>query len=118
MNPELILWEPSVLMVLLHVNQKLPTKKSYPNRRKGKMGVKGYTKDMVKKFLKNQLAPQIEAMKVKEVIVCMDKGLSFKPEEAKEELKLGGAENLKDVWILPTNTAKFVSPLDNTLWLT
>ena len=46
----------------------------------------------------------------------MDKGLSFKPEEAKEELKLGGAENLKDVWILPTNTAKFVNPLDNSLW--
>ena len=82
-------------------------RRATPNRRKGKMGVKGYTKDMVKKFLKNQLAPQIEAMKVKEVIVCMDKGLSFKPEEAKEELKLGGAENLKDVWILPTNTAKF-----------
>ena len=78
------------------------------------MGVK--TKDMVKKFLKNQLAPQSEAMKLKEVIVCMDKGLSFKQKEAKEEIRLGGAKNLKDVWILPTNTAKFVSPLDNTLW--
>jgi hypothetical protein len=91
-------------------------RKAIPNPRKRKMGVKGYTKDMVKKFLRNQLAPEIEAMETKEVIVCMDKGLSFKEEEVKEEIRLGGAKNLKDVWILPTNTAKFVSPLDNTLW--
>jgi len=91
-------------------------RKKVANSRKKKMGVKGYTKDMVKKFLKTQLAPQIREMKTKEVIVCMDKGLSFKSEEAKNELRLGGAENVKDVWILPTNTAKHVSPLDNTLW--
>ena len=41
-----------------------------------------------------QLAPKIEAMKTKEEIVCMDKGLSFKQEEAKEEIRLGGAKNL------------------------
>ena len=46
----------------------------------------------------------------------MDKGLAFKKEEVKEALQDGGATNLHDVWIFPTNTAKFVSPLDNTLW--
>ena len=55
-------------------------------------------------------------MKTEDVIVCMDKGLAFKREKAKEQFTLGGAQNVKDVWIFPTNTAKFVSPLDNTLW--
>jgi hypothetical protein len=66
-------------------------RRATPNPRKGKIGVKGYTKDMVKNFLKDKLAPKIKDMKVKEVIVCMDKGLSFKEKEAKEQLLLGGA---------------------------
>ena len=41
--------------------------------------------------------------------------MSFRPEEVKEELKAGGAE-VEDVWILPTGTAKHVSPLDNCIW--
>lgn len=45
----------------------------------------------------------------------MDKGLNFKPEEVKREIEAGEAE-VEDVWILPTNTAKLVSPLDNCLW--
>ena len=87
-----------------------------PNPRRNKIGVKGYTKPMVKNFLKNELAPKISEMKVKDVIVCMDKGLSFKEEEAKEQLRAGGAQNVKEVWILPTNSAKHISPLDNNLW--
>ena len=71
---------------------------------------------MVKKYLKNKLAPQIQAMEARKVIVCMDKGLAFKEEEAKEQLRLGGAHNVDKILILPTNTAKYVSPLDNTLW--
>ena len=45
----------------------------------------------------------------------MDKGLNFKPDEVKEELKAGGAE-VEDMWILPTGTAKHISPLDNCIW--
>lgn len=95
-------------------------RKAIPNskksKKKQKKGVKGYTKDMVKKFLKDKLAPKIADMKIKKVILCMDKGLSFKEEEAKEQLRLGGATNLTEVWILPRNSAKYVNPLDNTLW--
>ena len=67
---------------------------------------------MLKDFLRNQLASKIEDMKAKEVIVCMDKGLAFKQEEAKEAFRHGGTNKVKDVWILPTNTAKYV----NNLW--
>ena len=70
---------------------------------------------MVKDFLRKKLAPKIKDMRVKKVIICLDKGLNFKREEVKEELRLGGADNVGDAWILPTNTAKRVSPLDNTL---
>jgi hypothetical protein len=91
-------------------------RRAIPNPKKGKIGVKGYTKSMVKNFLRMELSPKIQDMKAKEVIVCMDKGLAFKEDEAKEQFRLGGASKVKAVWILPTNTAKYVSPLDNTLW--
>ena len=42
--------------------------------------------------------------------------IKFKEEEAKEAFQLGGTRKVKDVWILPTNTAKYVSPLDNNLY--
>jgi hypothetical protein len=91
-------------------------RKAIPNPRKRKIGVKGYTKNMVCDFLRNELAPKIKELNVKNVVVCMDKGLSFKEEEARQQLLDGGAQNVKKVWILPTNVAKYVSPLDNTLW--
>ena len=91
-------------------------RRAIPNPKKGKIGVKGYTKSMVKNFLRMELSPKIQDTKAKEVIVCMDKGLAFKEDEAREQFRLGGASKVKAVWILPTNTAKYVSPLDNTLW--
>ena len=91
-------------------------RKATTNARTKKKGVKGYTKTMVKNFLKNKLAPKIKSMEVQKVIVCMDKGLAFKEQEAKEQLRLGGAHNVEKIWILPKDTAKYVSPLDNTLW--
>ena len=91
-------------------------RRAIPNPKKRKTGVKGYTKAMVKDFLQSELAPKIMNMKVKDVVVCMDKGLAFKEEEAKEQFTAAGAKNVKKVLILPTNTAKHVSPLDNTLW--
>lgn len=88
------------------------------NPKKKRKGVKGYTKPMVKKFLRYQLSPKIQDMAAEEVIVCMDKGLAFKEEEAKEQFRLGGTLKVKSVWILPRDTAKYVNPLDNTLWHT
>jgi transposase len=71
---------------------------------------------MVKDFLKRKLSPKLARMNEEKVIICMDKGLKLKPDEVKEAICEGGSQNIDSVWIFPTNTAKFVSPLDNTLW--
>ena len=69
----------------------------------------------MKLFLRNKVAPQVKKMKQK-VIVGMDRGFHFKPDEIENELKKGGAKNIEDVWIFPPNAGKLCNPLDNTLW--
>jgi hypothetical protein len=91
-------------------------RKTIINTRTGKKGVRGYTKAMLKKFLKEKLAPKIRRMKEKEVVIGLDKGLAISREEVLQEIKAGGAKNIHDAWVFPTSTAKFVNPLDNTLW--
>ena len=75
----------------------------------------GYGKKDVKNFLRKKVAPEVAKMK-NGVIVSMDRGFHFKPDEIEEELKKGGANNVEDVWIFPTNAGKLCNPLDNTLW--
>ena len=80
-----------------------------------KKGVRGYGKTDVKLFLRKKMAPQIAKMKT-DVIVCMDRGFHFIPDEIETELRKGGAKNIEDVWIFPPNAGKLCNPLDNTLW--
>ena len=82
MSLEWILWK--LWVILLCETKTSGQRKAISNPKKRKKGVKGYTKPMVKNFLKNELAPKIMEMKVKYMIVCMDKELAFKAEEAKE----------------------------------
>jgi len=72
--------------------------------------VRGYGKKDVKSFLRNKVAPQVAAMK-ESVIVSMDRGFHFTPDEIEEELKDGGAKNIEDVWIFPRNAGKLCDPL-------
>ena len=66
MSLEWILWARLVIMHPLHAKQKLLSREKVANPKKQKMGVRGYTKDMVKKFLRTQVAPKIREMKTKE----------------------------------------------------
>ena len=68
----------------------------------------------VKPFLRKKV-PQVAKLK-ENVIVGMDRGFHFKPHEVEDELKKGGAKNIEDVWIFPTNAGKLCNPLDNNLW--
>lgn len=78
--------------------------------------VSGYTKTLMLDWITESLSGPISEMNSKEVVVCMDKGLSLTEEEVKEELIDGGADNVKHVWIMPTNGGKILNPLDNCLW--
>jgi hypothetical protein len=50
-------------------------RKTIINARTGKKGVRGYTKSMLKKFLREKLAPKIRRMEEREVIIGLDKDL-------------------------------------------
>lgn len=91
-------------------------RKTIVNTRTGKKGVKGYTKSMLRKFLQEKLAAKLKRMKADQVIIGLDKGLNLKKEEVLEDVQAGGAKNISDAWIFPTSTAKYVNPLDNSLW--
>jgi transposase len=91
-------------------------RKTITNTRTRKKGVKGYTKSMLKNFLQKKLAAKIKKMKATQVIIGLDKGLHLKKEEVLESIRAGGAQNISDAWIFPTSTAKYVNPLDNSLW--
>jgi transposase-like protein len=77
--------------------------------------VRGYGKKDVKSFLRKKVSPKVAEMK-ESVIVSMDRGFHFTPDEIEKELKDGGAKNIEDVWIFPRNAGKLCDPLDNTLW--
>ena len=53
---------------------------------------------------------------LKGVKVVVDKALRIKAAEVRAAMTAGGAEDVAPAVVLPTATAKFVSPLDNTLW--
>jgi hypothetical protein len=59
--------------------------------------VKGYGKKDVKLFLREKVAPEVKKI-CDSVIVCLDRGFHFKPDEVEDELKAGGAGNIEDVW--------------------
>ena len=63
----------------------------------------------MKTFLRKKVAPQVAKMR-DNVIVGMDRGFHFKPHEVEDELKKGGAKNIEDVWIFPTNAGNCATP--------
>ena len=80
--------------------------------RNEKSGLWEAGKKDVKMFLRKKVAPQVAKMK-HNVVVSMDRGFYFKPDEIEEELKEGGAKNIEDVWIFPPNAGKLCDPLES-----
>jgi hypothetical protein len=79
-------------------------------------GVKGWTKPMILNFIRVKVAKKIKEEKLQGARVVVDKALCVSPQQIREELKKGGVEEAKLPVVLPTSSAKHVSPLDNTLW--
>jgi len=84
-----------------------------PNPKTRKRGVKGYTKPMVKNFLRIKLSPKIQDMKAKEVITWI-KG---SPSKRKRQGSNSGLEGLRKsrlygfyLLILPSMSARLTIP--------
>ena len=73
-------------------------------------------KDTVLGFIRSKVAPAIVEVGVKEPKVVVDKALRITAAEIREELKEGGVNDALPPLVMPRATAKYLSPLDNTLW--
>lgn len=87
----------------------LPSKRSNEKR-------KGYRKRDILKFISSQLAKALPKLKIKDMILLIDKGCRVSREEAMQAFQNGNCHCVKDVMILPTQSGKHISPLDNCLW--
>ena len=85
-------------------------------RKKSKQ--RGVNKIRLLQFLTEDLAPAIAARAQWSHIIITDQGLHPRPDEVKAALAIGGANNVEDVWLIPTGAGKFINPLDNTLFST
>lgn len=79
-------------------------------------GVKGWRKVAVLDFIRRPLASAIRTRGLERVVLVADKALRIKPEELRDALVEGGVVRAQLGIVLPTSTAKYVSPLDNNLW--
>jgi len=109
-------WEPRIdFMGACSGKKQLAFETKTPKQRKAE-GVKGWRKASVLSFIRDKLAPAVRREGLKGVKVVVDKALRIKAAEVRAAMTAGGAEDVAPAVVLPTATAKFVSPLDNTLW--
>lgn len=86
-----------------------------PDDRKA-AGVKGFRKAAVLDFIRGPLARAIRTKGLERVIPVADKALRIRSHELTDALAEGGVVDPLPGVLLPTSTAKYVSPLDNNLW--
>jgi hypothetical protein len=77
---------------------------------------KGWTKELVLNFIAGNLRRKMVSENLKSPIICIDKALSITPAQVKNRLRMSGYTDIGDVVVLPTASAKHISPLDNCLW--
>jgi hypothetical protein len=85
---------------------------------KTEAGIRGYTKELLLGYFTNTVAPELIAMNRQHIVVCMDKGLAPTKQQVIDAFMAGGYNTVDDVIIYPTDTGKYLNPLDNTLWHT
>jgi hypothetical protein len=86
-----------------------------PKQRKDQ-GVRGWCKRHVLTFFRRKLARSVRKEEIDGVIVVVDKALRIRPHEIVAEMEEGGCRDIKRAIVMPPSTAKYLSPLDNTLW--
>lgn len=109
-------WEPRIdFMGACSGSQLLALETKSATERKEEK-VKGWRKNHVLAFVRDQLAPAITAAHLSGVTVVLDRALRIRPDDVTAALVAGGVHDAKEALVLPAGTAKYISPLDNTLW--
>lgn len=95
-------------------NTCLPLRVYSPEERR-KLGVDGIRKEMFNDFVVNELAQAVGSIDLYPLYLIMDKCKVHNRAELLEAFHTNGAQNVKDIWYLPTQSAKRMSVLDNAL---
>jgi hypothetical protein len=78
-------------------------------------GVKGINKKMLEKYVQEILAQSVGALNLYPIYLVMDKA-TIHNQNLVQEFHDMGCQDLKEVWLMPTQSAKRMSPLDNALF--
>lgn len=78
-------------------------------------GVRGINKKMLIKYIQTILAQQIGALDKYPIFLVLDRA-SIHKGDLLQEFHDMGCQDLKEILLMPTNTAKRMSPLDNALF--
>lgn len=97
------------------VDGPLPLKSFTPQQRK-KKGSKGITKSMFLDYVSGVLAPAASAMDLEDATLVLDRSKIHNVADIEAVLDNEGCDNIKHILMLPKETAKHVSPLDNALF--
>ena len=79
-------------------------------------GKKGWWKEDVIGFFRDTVAWAVLEADLHGVVIVIDKGLKITSGEVMAAMEEGGVDDVEEAVILPSSTAKYISPLDNTLW--
>ncbi|CAF3411901.1 unnamed protein product, partial [Rotaria sp. Silwood2] len=86
-----------------------------PDDRKAK-GIEGIRKHVVNDWIINTLAPAINALNIDNMYFICDRSRAHQKGSMMEALKKAKCKSVLDIYFMPTASAKYVSPLDNSLW--
>jgi hypothetical protein len=78
---------------------------------------KGINQELFLDYIADDLVPALSNYPRRDWYFITDRAAIHNMKEIQDELKaLDNSHTMKHVLLLPTNTAKYVSPLDNSLW--
>ena len=95
----------------------LPPKIFSPEDR-ATLGVQGIRKHMVLKYIEDILAQAAGALDLYPLVLVMDKSTVHNADEMLQMFHDNGCQDMQTIYFMPTNSAKRMSPLDNTLFHT
>ena len=86
------------------------------NNKRNNKRVKGITKAMVNSYIDNLLAQAVGALDLFPLTLVVDGSTAHNTGEMLQAFHDAGCQDMQTIYTMPTNSAKRLSPLDNTLF--